>query len=97
VPISLGSAYRFSVGLVVGLLPLLVLAFGLRLVAVPVARRRHPEVAAFIERYWPWLPLVLMFVLLAAYAWPLAVLLAAAVAVGMVVKPSAFGMRRSRW
>jgi hypothetical protein len=84
------------VAVVVGLVPLVVLAFVLRLVAVPLLRRRSSDAAIFVERYWAWLPLVLMFMLLAVYVWPLALLLAVAVGIGLVVQPSAFGVRCSR-
>jgi len=84
------------VPLVVVLVPLVALSALVRLLTAPLVRRRSPDAAVLVERYWVWLPLVLMFTLLLALAWPLAVLLGVAAAIVMAVQPSVFGMRRRR-
>ena len=62
------------VGLVVILLPLLVIAFAVRVAAVPLIQPRNPRAAAAVVRYWTWLPLAFLVLLLLAVAWPLGVL-----------------------
>ena len=70
------------VGLVVILLPLLVLAFAVRVAAVPLIGPRNPKAAAAVVRYWTWLPLAFLWILLVVVAWPLALVM---LAIGVVL------------
>jgi hypothetical protein len=40
------------------LLPIVLVAFALRTIAASALRRRHPEAAAWIDRWWVWTPFV---------------------------------------
>ena len=84
----LGALYPLAaVGLVVILLPLLVIAFAVRVAAVPLIQPRNPKAAAAVVRYWTWLPLGILVLLLLVVAWPLGVVVLLAGAVAAVVHP----------
>lgn len=72
-------------------LPLVVAAFVVRVVAVALLRERHPEAAAFVARNWTWLPMVAAVVLLTMWSWGVG-LLAAAIAAVVVARPGYFGL-----
>jgi hypothetical protein len=59
-------AYRPAVGraAVLVLLPLVAVAFLARTVAVVLMRRRWPKAAAGVERWWLWLPLAVVLIVL---------------------------------
>jgi hypothetical protein len=73
------------------LVPVVVAAFVVRVIAVAVLRRRHPAAAAFVARNWTWLPLLAVVVLLMLWSWPVGAL-AAAIATVIVARPGAFGL-----
>jgi hypothetical protein len=72
-------------------LVLLGLAFVVRVVTVAALSARHPTAAAFVTRYWMWLPVLTICIVVAMLLWPVGPVLAAA-AIGLVVaKPALFG------
>ena len=77
-------------GAVVVLLPLVLLAFLARTVAVVVLRRRWPAAARAVERWWLWLPLVAVLVVVTV-AEPLIGLPVTAVTVAVLTRASSVG------
>jgi hypothetical protein len=73
------------------ILPLVVEAFVVRVVAVALLRERHPEAAAFVGRNWTWLPMLTVIVLLTVWSWGVG-LVAAAIATVVVARPGFFGL-----
>jgi hypothetical protein len=61
-------AYRpaWAAGAVLLLLPLVAVAFLVRIVAVALLRRRWPRVASAVKRWWSWLPLAAVLVAVTA-------------------------------
>jgi len=72
------------------LLPLALAAFLLRTVAVLLLRGRWPAAAAAVERWWLWLPLVAVLVVVTVAA-PLIGLLVTAVTVAVLVRAPGVG------
>ena len=76
-------------------IPIVVGAFVLRTVAVLVLRRRHAGAAAWVDRWWTWLPLaVAAALLLVLTPWWLAVPVVLAVGIGIALhdpRPAARG------
>jgi hypothetical protein len=63
-----------------------------RVVTVAALSPRHPNAAAFITRYWSWLPVLAVCIVVAVLLWPVGPILVAA-AIGLVVaKPELFGL-----
>jgi hypothetical protein len=69
---------------VIVLVPLVLVAFLVRTLAVLVLRRRWPAGAAAVERWWLWLPLVAVLVVVTV-AEPLLGLLVTVVTVAVLV------------
>jgi Na+-driven multidrug efflux pump len=77
-------------GAVVLLLPLVAVAFLVRIVAVALLRRRWPRVASAVERWWLWLPLAAVLVAVTA-ARPLIGLLVTVVTIVVLTRASSVG------
>jgi hypothetical protein len=68
------------------------LAFVGRVVAVAALSASRPQAASFVTRYWTWLPVLVIGIVVAVLLWPVGLLLAAA-AIGLVIaKPDLFGL-----
>ena len=81
----------FAVG-AAAVLILTALAFVGRVVTVAALSDRRPQAASFVTRYWMWLPVLTIGIVVAVLLWPVGPLLAAA-AIGLVfAKPDLFGL-----
>jgi hypothetical protein len=77
-------------GAVIVLLPLVAVAYLVRALAVAFLRRRRPAVAAAVERWWLWLPLVAVLVAVTV-ANPLIGLLVTAATAAVLTRVSSVG------
>jgi hypothetical protein len=68
----------------VAALILTAVAFVGRVVTVAALSARHPRTAAFVNRYWMWLPAVVIGIAIAVLLWPIGPVLVAA-AIGLAL------------
>jgi hypothetical protein len=77
-------------GAVLVLLPVVAVAFLVRTAAVVLLRRRSPKAAAAVDRWWLWLPLIAVLIVV-TLANPIIGLVVTAVTVVLLTRASSVG------